>query len=149
MRGGVATLTASIDLPLDAWAPRLARKALRPILTGWGFTDPGWLDSAEIVVSELVTNALRHGGGCLELLAECHDQRVTLTAADGSAILPERRDPSNDGGRGIMIIEMIAEQWGVNTHHEGKRVWVHLAPHPQSHSPDGTEPEHLPNRVIT
>lgn len=130
----MATLTASIDLPLDEWAPRLARQALRPILISWGFTDRGWLDSAELVVSELVTDAVRHGGGCLELHADCHNQQVTLTAADGSAVIPERRDPSNHGGRGIMIIEMLAERWGVETSQDGKRVWVRLEPHPRNAS---------------
>lgn len=127
----MATLKAKIDLPLDEWAPRVARHALHPILVGWGFRDSDWLDAAGMVVSELVANAVRHGGGCLELTAECDDRQVTVCAADGSAVLPERRDPHTEGGRGIMIIELLAQEWGVESHHGGKRVWVRLAEHPR------------------
>ncbi|MEV6970363.1 ATP-binding protein [Hamadaea sp. NPDC051192] len=139
----MAVLNARIDLPLDEWAPRVARTAVTPILVGWGFTDRGWLEAASVVVSELVTNAVRHGGGCLELTAECRDQRVTITAADGSAVLPERREPDAKGGRGIIIIEMLAERWGVDSHHGGKHVWVRLAPHP-ARADLGSSPDRPP-----
>lgn len=120
----MAGLNTSIDLPLGEAAPRVARAALRAVLIGWGFADPGWLERAGLVVTELVSNAVRHGGGCLELLVAEHGGRVTVSAADGSGVLPRRSE--SDGGRGLILIEAMAEAWGVEDYQGGKRVWVRL-----------------------
>jgi len=84
----MAELTTSIDLPLGETAPRVACLALRAVLIGWGSADADWLNNAELVVSELVSNAVLHGGGCLELVAAEHDGQVVVSAADGSAVVP-------------------------------------------------------------
>jgi anti-sigma regulatory factor (Ser/Thr protein kinase) len=130
----LAEFTAHVDLPLTDHAPRVARAGIRATLAGWGFTDPEWLDAAALVVSELVSNAVRHGGGCLALELSAHDDHVTVAAVDGSAVVPRRRDahgrPDIDGGRGLAIIEASVQRWGVQDHHGGKRVWVLLAPYP-------------------
>jgi anti-sigma regulatory factor (Ser/Thr protein kinase) len=60
-----------------------------------------------VVVSELVTNAVRHGGGCVELTVRRDDGRVLVVAADRSPGLPQPSIPQ-DGGRGIMLIEAPA-----------------------------------------
>lgn len=122
----MADLTAHIDLPLGEEAPRAARHALRPILQGWGLADEDFLDAAAIVVGELVANAVRHGGGCLELQLSLHNGQVTVSAADGSAVVPRRREADIDGGRGIAMIEALSHSWGVENHNGGKRVWVRL-----------------------
>jgi anti-sigma regulatory factor (Ser/Thr protein kinase) len=123
-------LTARFDLPLGRTAPAAARHAVRSMLTGWGFRDPRWLDEAMVVVGELVANAVRHGGGCVSLDLHAHDGQVIVGAADGSAVVPRRRDPTDDGGRGLSLIEAFAARWGVHDHDGGKRVWVQLSPHP-------------------
>jgi anti-sigma regulatory factor (Ser/Thr protein kinase) len=81
-----------------------------------------------VVVSELVTNAVLHGGGCVELNLAAHDERVVIAVADGSAVVPRRRDPDQAGGRGLRLIEALAVGWGVHDHEGGKRVWVEMAP---------------------
>jgi anti-sigma regulatory factor (Ser/Thr protein kinase) len=124
----MSELTAHLDVPLGPHAPSTARRAVTAVLAGWGFRDESWLDSAAIVVSELVTNAVRHGGGCVELRVECHDHRVTLSVADGSSVVPRRRDPDDQGGRGLALIEAMSAGWGVQDHQGGKRVWVELDP---------------------
>lgn len=96
------------------------------MLTGWGYRDEIWLDQATVVISELVTNAVRHGGGCVEVSLECHDGQVTLLVADGSSAIPRRRDADSCGGRGIALIEALTARWGVRDHQGGKQVWVDL-----------------------
>ncbi len=119
-------LTAHIDMPLGMQAPRSARTAVSAVLNAWGYRDEGWLELAAVVVSELVTNAVRHGGGCLELDLESHDGRVVVAVADGSAVVPRRRAPDDAGGRGLALIEGMSSRWGVHDHQGGKRVWVEL-----------------------
>jgi len=125
----VSELTARFDLPLGPQALGVARHAVRPMLHGWGFRDSDWLNDAELVVSELVGNAVRHGGGCLSVDLQAHQEHVTVGAADGSAVVPRRRE-ADEGGRGLLIIEALSTRWGVHDHQGGKRVWVQLRPHP-------------------
>lgn len=54
--------TAHFDLPLGPQAPAAARHAVTAVPGGWGFSDRTWLHDAAVVVSELVSNAVRHGG---------------------------------------------------------------------------------------
>jgi anti-sigma regulatory factor (Ser/Thr protein kinase) len=125
-------LTAHLDVPLDGRAPRAARAAMRAVLSAWHFTDRGWLAAAEVVLSELVTNAVKHGGGCLEVQVVAHDRDVTVSVADGSAVVPRRRDTGDggEGGRGVVLIEALTRRWGVEDHEGGKRVWALLPPCP-------------------
>ena len=122
----MATLNAALDLPLGEHAPRAARRALHAVLESWGFTDREWRSGAAIVVSELVTNAVVHGGGCVELRVEAHERQVRISVADGSAVIPRRRDPDRRGGRGLALIEAVADRWWIEEHDGGKRVWAEL-----------------------
>ncbi len=126
----MSALTAQLDVPLDRDAPGAARRAVTAVLSNWGFREADWLDAAAVVVSELVTNAVRHGGGCLALQLEAHAERVVVSVADGSSVLPRRRDPDEAGGRGIALIEALAASWTVKNHQGGKRVQVELLPCP-------------------
>jgi anti-sigma regulatory factor (Ser/Thr protein kinase) len=126
----VGALTASFDLPLGLDAPSAARHAVGAVLYGWGFQDRQWLLGAQLVVSELVANAVLHGGGCLELTVAAHDATVAVAVADGSSVVPRRRDADENGGRGLVLIEAFSDGWGVHDHEGGKRVWVQLTPCP-------------------
>ncbi|BCJ50869.1 ATP-binding protein [Actinoplanes sp. NBRC 14428] len=122
----MSALTARFDVPLGLNAPGAARRAVTAVLAGWGYRDETWLEQAAVVVSELVTNAVRHGGGCVELRVESHDDEVIVSVADGSSVVPRRREPDSTGGRGLALIEAMAERWGVRDHQGGKQVWVAL-----------------------
>ncbi|GIF05673.1 ATP-binding protein [Actinoplanes siamensis] len=126
----MSALTAHLDVPLHHGAPGAARRAVVAVLGGWGFRDPDWLDAAAVVVSELVTNAVRHGGGCVALRVEAHGARVVVSVADGSSVVPRRRDPDDVGGRGLALIEALAVDWTVHNHEGGKQVRVTLQPCP-------------------
>ncbi len=125
----MSELNAQFDLPLGPEAAGAARRATRTMLYSWGYRDPAWLDHAEIVVSELVTNAIKHGGGCLSLDLQAHKEHVTVAPADGTAAVPRRRDdPDCDGG--LLLIEALSTWWGVHDYLGGKRIFVQLRPYP-------------------
>jgi anti-sigma regulatory factor (Ser/Thr protein kinase) len=126
----MSELTAHLDLPLGMDATAAARRAVTAVLGGWGFCDPVWLEAAAIVVSELVTNAVRHGGGAVAFTVEAHDERVMLRVADGSSVVPRRREPDGSGGRGLAVIEALAAGWDVRDYQGGKQLSVQLQPYP-------------------
>ena len=126
----MSELTARLDVPLGVYAPSTARHALVAVLQGWGYYDEEWLEAAALVTSELITNAVQHGGGCVDFSVESHEGRVVVSVADGSSVVPRRRDPDGIGGRGIAVIEAVSTRWGVHDHEGGKRVWVELTTHP-------------------
>ncbi|MEU4690697.1 ATP-binding protein [Actinoplanes sp. NPDC023714] len=126
----MSALTAHFDLPLDSSAPGWARSAVKAVLGGWGLRDQAWLDDATTVVSELVTNAVRHGGGAVVVDVEAYGRQVTLSVADGSSVVPRRREPDGTGGLGLRIIESLTTRWFVQSYEGGKRVRAELRPFP-------------------
>ncbi|MFI1994727.1 ATP-binding protein [Actinoplanes sp. NPDC020271] len=122
----MSTLTAHFDLPLDGSAPRWARSAVTAVLGGWGLRDRAWLDDAAAVISELVTNAVKHGGGEVVVGVEAYGDQVVVSVADGSSVVPRRREPDGTGGLGLRIIEALTVRWYVEPHEGGKRVRAEL-----------------------
>jgi anti-sigma regulatory factor (Ser/Thr protein kinase) len=121
-------LEAHIDLLDDLQAPRAARRATRAILKGWGYRDDAALEAVELVVTELVTNALRHAGGGFQLQLQS-GRSLRVAVADGSALVPVARamDDEGESGRGVHIVTELARDWGVEEREGGgKRIWVDL-----------------------
>jgi len=86
---------------------------------------------AELVVSELVTNAYRHAPGTdsFELELVRREDGVRIALADGNAVRPviaELKADNQPTGRGMAIVAALATRWGAEDHHGGKRVWVDL-----------------------
>ena len=122
-----APRTLTVDLSCDLTAPRAARHLLAAVLPQWGVDDPEVLDGASIVVSELVTNVLVHGGsGALTLSLELREKRLTLAVADEAPGVPAPRQAADDeeSGRGLGIVTLLAESWDVEPTPAGKRVVV-------------------------
>ncbi|MER5886046.1 SpoIIE family protein phosphatase [Streptomyces sp. NPDC001941] len=107
-----------------------ARQQLRQLLHDW--TDEEQVDSAVLMVSEMVTNVLVHTDGDALLVAEvtCSPagRRVRVEVADGSDELPHRRQPGEmaSSGRGLVLMEMLAHAWGVDPRGAGKSIWFEL-----------------------
>jgi two-component sensor histidine kinase len=86
--------------------------------------------TAELLVSELVTNAITHGRGIVRLSIDCADHCLSVTVSDDEpaapSVQPERL--MSDGGRGLRMIESLASAWGVTPHDgsPGKDVWFRL-----------------------
>jgi anti-sigma regulatory factor (Ser/Thr protein kinase) len=122
-------LRQRIRLASEATAPRRARDFLAAVCAGWDarrFTEPGGL-----VLSELVSNAVRHTGTEVEVRLQLADGRLRIEVHDGGGgrpqvVPPERR---TIGGNGLDIVSRLAESWGVNPDgNGGKSVWCVLAP---------------------
>ena len=110
-------------------APRLARTLVLGWLDGRG--DPRLQADACLLVSELVSNSVRHAdqptGVPLRLRAAAVGGVVRVEVDDAGHGAVRRRAPAGeDGGFGLQLVERIAARWGVN-HRDGTQVWFELA----------------------
>ncbi|MFJ2555180.1 MULTISPECIES: SpoIIE family protein phosphatase [unclassified Streptomyces] len=107
-----------------------ARRQLRDLLHDWA--DPEQVDAAELMVSEILTNVLVHTDGDALLVAEARGEhgarRLRIEVADTSDDLPHRRRPGElaSSGRGLVLLEILADAWGVDPRGEGKCTWFEL-----------------------
>jgi len=87
-------------------------------------------DPAELVVSELVSNAVRHGWPPLHLLLAVRGERLHIAVRDGNPALPQASPaappPSVPSGRGLHLINTLATAWGAMPSTDGKVVWATL-----------------------
>ena len=122
-------LTAHLDLPPSLRAPAHARRFVRTMLSEWGFSDDGAY-TTQLVVTELTANAVVHSGGreAVTLSLTVAGDTVTVGLADGSSIPPVVAAVTEDGesGRGMSIVNRVAEAWGTATRGDGKQVWARL-----------------------
>ncbi|MFF4347265.1 SpoIIE family protein phosphatase [Streptomyces sp. NPDC001530] len=104
-----------------------ARQQLRELLHDWASEDQ--LDSAVLLVSEILTNVLVHTDADALLIAEVTGdrgkRRMRVEVTDASDDLPHRRHPGElaSSGRGLVLVELLAESWGVDPRGEGKSIW--------------------------
>jgi anti-sigma regulatory factor (Ser/Thr protein kinase) len=107
-------------------ASREARDAARVVLEDWDVPVP-LVDDALLVISELVTNAVRHAGtaSTLELELGQTGERLRVALTDGSAAQPRARRAGTaaEDGRGMTILAALSDRWGIEPHQGGKRVW--------------------------
>jgi anti-sigma regulatory factor (Ser/Thr protein kinase) len=105
-----------------------ARRAVRELLRHWG--KPGRSEIAELLTSELVTNALVHTDDDAVLTATVEAHALRVEVRDFVARRPRLRVPhADDGthGRGLVLVQSLADAWGVKAHEVGKVVWFELA----------------------
>lgn len=107
-----------------------ARQQVREMLHDWA--DPEQVDSAVLMISEMATNVLVHTDGDALLVAQASgehgERRLRVEVADGSDELPHKRRPGEmaSSGRGLVLMEMLADAWGVDPRGEGKSIWFEL-----------------------
>ncbi|WP_406729695.1 ATP-binding protein [Streptomyces sp. GD-15H] len=115
--------------PADPGAVGTARSTVRAQLQGWGIDGVG--DLAALLVSELVTNALRHATGpigvCLSRPSG-PDGVLRVEVSDPLPDLPHERvaRPEDEGGRGLQLVACTARRWGTRPGDAGKTVWFEL-----------------------
>ena len=107
------------------------RQWLKEVLTGAGLESIA-ADGA-LALGELVTNALKHAAGSrVEVDVVIEADRVEVGVTDLAATRPQLRKHESiggaDGGRGLVIVDAIADAWGVEQRGAGKRVWFSLSP---------------------
>jgi len=100
-------------LPRDPLSAREGRTFTRRVLRDWRVGDEA-VDAAELAVSELVTNAVRHGGGAVSLQLSLHPDGVVVEVDDGARGSPRwrRASPDDEGGRGLMLVAEVSRAWG-------------------------------------
>ncbi|WP_253767285.1 ATP-binding protein [Goodfellowiella coeruleoviolacea] len=117
---------AELSLPDDSRGVALAREFARKALVAWSY--PGWHDDVVLIVSELVSNALRHGRGAPVLRLANTGARLRVEVADQSPVLPTLRPAGATGGWGLRLVGRLAADWGVVPEDGGKTVWCELVP---------------------
>jgi anti-sigma regulatory factor (Ser/Thr protein kinase) len=122
--------SCGVQLTCDLAAPRTARHLVALLLRQWGVHDQEVVDSATIVVSELVTNVLVHcdDGGPVQLALELRDEQLRVSVEDRTPVVPRQREaaPADENGRGLGIVAQLATHWEVLPLSDGKRVVVDL-----------------------
>ena len=114
-------------LPNDLRAPREARLAISQFLTRAGL--PQLVDDAQLLASELVTNAVQHACGPIKVRASLSEGFVRIEVSDSAtATAPARRRaaPTDEGGRGMELVEKLSVRWGWKVTPENKVVWLDL-----------------------
>ncbi|MBO3749384.1 ATP-binding protein [Streptosporangiaceae bacterium NEAU-GS5] len=116
--------TAEALLPATGPSVAAARELVRRELPAWGRSD--LVDDCLLIVSELVTNAVRHGGSAIALRLFADGDAVRGEVYDPGDGVPRPRDPDHDStdGRGLHIVDALTDAWGViHSPRGGKSVW--------------------------
>jgi anti-sigma regulatory factor (Ser/Thr protein kinase) len=120
----------SESYPRDPQSAAQARQLVGIALETWHLH--GLVDSAQLVVSELVANATQHARAPVirVTVTRRQSQTVRVSVSDRSRELPHRVKAEGDDehGRGLALIEALACQWGVDERRSGKCVWADLGP---------------------
>ena len=115
-----------VQLPRSSDAPRQARHLVRD------FVAPERVDDAMLLVSELVTNAIRHAGleeqETIRLVVETDDRGMRVEVSDrgpGFELTEPAPDPSRPSGWGLYLVRELSDRWGIDRD-GGTRVWFEL-----------------------
>ncbi|WP_177204310.1 MULTISPECIES: PAS domain S-box protein [unclassified Streptomyces] len=117
---------AAVTLPAVPSSVREGREFLRRALRTWNCAAVS--DDALLLLSEVLTNAVRHGEGPVSLHLCRTDTELTVEVADRSPHLPDpRRAPEHaESGRGLFLVRALAVDWGIRPADGGKTVWFTL-----------------------
>ncbi|MBL1112934.1 SpoIIE family protein phosphatase [Streptomyces sp. 110] len=118
-----ADRVASWDLPPDPSVVATVRGEVAARLAAWGLDEAVF--TTELVVSELVTNAVRHARTPLRLKV-IHDRGLICEVTDGSITAPHLRRARtfDEGGRGLFLVAQLAQRWGTRYTRDGKTIWA-------------------------
>lgn len=118
--------TASTILSSGVGAVPAGRRFLSSTLKLWGCAEVD--DIARLLVSELLSNAVRHGVGPLGLRLRRTARELAIEVTDHSMRLPQPRlaGPDDESGRGLRLVDALAASWGTTPNDDGKTVWCTL-----------------------
>jgi anti-sigma regulatory factor (Ser/Thr protein kinase) len=121
---GVSAGDPSVHVDLDP-TPAAARAARAFVAEHVGPLDPDTAYAAAICASELVTNGVLHARTAIVLGVTLGAERLLVTVADHSTEHPQSppRDDERPSGRGIVLVDALADEWGVCDDFDGKTVW--------------------------
>ncbi|RPE43084.1 PAS domain S-box-containing protein [Streptomyces sp. Ag109_O5-1] len=119
---------ASWDLPGNPAVVADARRLVAEQLALWGLAEAGFV--TQLVVSELVTNAMRHAGGPIRLRLIKGDTLI-CEVSDGSGVSPHLRRARvfDEAGRGLFMVAQFTQRWGTRYTRTGKTIWAEQVLH--------------------
>lgn len=142
-RGVLVLIGELLTLPAQQWFPCTPKSAAaaRAFVADALAERHVDLETAQLLVSELAANAVRHAGTSFVVTLVDTDGVVRVEVADGSDALPRVAGGDGvSGGFGLAIVDALAECWGVESGDHGKIVWFELSVHMLiGRSPDGAE----------
>jgi anti-sigma regulatory factor (Ser/Thr protein kinase) len=117
------------DLPADSWVVAYARRVAGAQLEEWGLPEAAYV--TELVVSELVTNAIRYGSEPIQLRL-IYDRTLICEVSDGNSTSPHLRRARtyDEGGRGLLLVAQLTKNWGTRHTATGKTIWTEQALEP-------------------
>jgi anti-sigma regulatory factor (Ser/Thr protein kinase) len=117
------TPRAERELPVSREAPTLAREFLRNATCVEHHSEV--LEDAVLLVSELVTNSVLHGGPPVVVAVDCTGDELQVRVRDGSPYRPAPREAGDEdeSGRGLALVAEMSDDWGVDPEPDGKHVW--------------------------
>jgi serine/threonine-protein kinase RsbW len=126
-----------LELPVSEHSVRLAQRVARTVLAAWQLLDAE--ETAVLLLSELVMNAIRHARGTETIVVELEAVRncLRIEILDEHPRGPRPRTPEEFGesGFGFLLIDALASRWGVRESATGQAVWAELEP-PQAGEPE-------------
>jgi CheY-like chemotaxis protein len=132
----VAEVRTSLDW--DARSSATARRFVEETLRRWDCEEV--LETVKLLVSELVTNSVVHGGSAPEVAVLLRTDALRIEVSDRGEGVPAPRTAADDAtsGRGLAMVEVLASAWGVDATGGGKTVWFELPRLDRAPSPDGS-----------
>ncbi|MET7730399.1 SpoIIE family protein phosphatase [Streptomyces sp. NPDC005402] len=129
-----ASQVATWEIPADPSVVARVRKAAVAQVEAWGLDDAAFV--TELVVSELVTNAIRHAEPPIQLRL-IHDNTLICEVSDASNTAPHLRRARtyDEGGRGLLLVAQLTQRWGTRQSTQGKTIWAEqtFEPAPPGH----------------
>ncbi|MFF5703676.1 SpoIIE family protein phosphatase [Streptomyces sp. NPDC012794] len=126
-RATPADRIAGWELPADPARVCDLRAAAMGQLSRWGLEEAAF--AAELLLSELVTNGIRYGGGGPVRVRLIHDRALICEVYDASGTAPRMRRAAgtDEGGRGLFLVAQLAQAWGTRYTPDGKVIWAECA----------------------
>jgi anti-sigma regulatory factor (Ser/Thr protein kinase) len=118
-------VVARHTLPVSPLSPALARTLIRSALAG---CPAEIVEVAELLVSELVTNSIVHAGTAPKLRIDTAQVGIRISVEDESTEAPTvtTKVADAEGGRGLLLVDALAQTWGWRPTEQGKQVWFTL-----------------------